>query len=292
MPEPTIGGGDLTESRLYTFIDGPREFALHFFEGQRLIHDLALLQPIRADGFAYFREVVLSVQPMIALISRGEQMGFYIDSDDPFFRLKVEASHHGDVRCVLVPADFHEFPERMWGIVRAQRLFPDNKPPYTSVLRMDGVPLAQLVNQVLEVSYQVNCAVHVARRSDQSVMVHQLPPLARKDAYVYSAEAARLEGARIAEATERIFDRALQRPDEIEAAFGKIGFRLLAVRSVRFRCGCSKDRMVGHILRLGNVDKEDLFDPGQEALEVVCEYCRATYRVSRGDLDQAGSGLQ
>ena len=66
--------------RLYTFVDRRREFALYFLEGQRLIHDLALIHPVRGAGFAYFRDAVLSVQPMIALLKPGEQLGFYIDS--------------------------------------------------------------------------------------------------------------------------------------------------------------------------------------------------------------------
>ena len=65
-------------------------------EGQRLIQDLALLHAIQRDGFAYFRDVVLSIEPMIALLKHGEQLGFYIDSANPFFRLKIEPAHHAD----------------------------------------------------------------------------------------------------------------------------------------------------------------------------------------------------
>ena len=61
------------DSYLYTFVDEAREFALYFLEGQRLIQDLALLHPIRRAGFAYFRDVVLSVQPMIALLGSSSQ---------------------------------------------------------------------------------------------------------------------------------------------------------------------------------------------------------------------------
>ncbi len=72
----------IPESRLYTFIDAPREFVMYFLEGQLLIQELALLHSIQRSGFAYFRDVVLSVQPMIALLKQGEQFGFYIDSEE------------------------------------------------------------------------------------------------------------------------------------------------------------------------------------------------------------------
>ena len=52
---------EIPESRLYTFMDETREFALTFLEGQRLIHDLALLHAIQGPGFAYFRDVLLRV---------------------------------------------------------------------------------------------------------------------------------------------------------------------------------------------------------------------------------------
>ena len=82
-----VPSGGLPDSRLYTFLDEQREFALYFLEGQRLIHDLVLTHAVQGPGFAYFRDAVLSVQPMISLIKRGEQIGFYIDSEDPYFRL-------------------------------------------------------------------------------------------------------------------------------------------------------------------------------------------------------------
>ncbi len=89
-----------SESRLYTLIDDSREFALYFLEGQTLIQDMALLHPIRRSGFAYFRDVVLSVQPMVSFLKHGEQFGFYIDSEQPYFRLKIETAHSGSTRCM------------------------------------------------------------------------------------------------------------------------------------------------------------------------------------------------
>ena len=66
LPNPTPP--ELPESRLLTFIDSAREFALYFLEGQRLIHDLALLHGIHGLGFGYWRDAVLSIQPMIGLL--------------------------------------------------------------------------------------------------------------------------------------------------------------------------------------------------------------------------------
>ena len=274
-------------SRLYTLIDEQRQFALYFLEGQKLIQDLALVHDLRGAGFAYFRDAVLSVQPMIAFLKAGEQLGFYIDSDRPDFRLKIETGHHGATRCALVPDSFREFPEQVWGIVRLLKLFPGNRPPYESVIDLEGLPLRGIVNEVLRNSYQVNSAIVVSPRSDQSLMLHQLPP-SRSEDYEYSLDAVRARRDELQDAAVRIFDRALVRADEIQAAFAEIGFREIASREVQVRCGCSRERMLAGV-RLAAGDRlEDLFDPGDDTLSITCEYCKATYRVSRAELEDGG----
>ncbi len=279
---------ELPESRLYTFLDERREFALYFLEGQRLIHDLALIHASRAEGFAYFRDAVLSVQPMIALIHGGEQIGFYLDSAEPFFRLKIEANHQGDMRCALFPEDFRELPRAMWGTARVQRVFPNNRPPYTSVLKIEGLPLGAIVNRVLADSYQVNSVVMVSQRADQSAMLHQLPPLERKEEYEFSTQALRERESRLRGEIDLIFARAYGKSEEIDSAFESIGFRRLADRPVRIRCGCSRERMLFHLHRLGEADRKDLFAPGSCELEITCEYCKTIYRISKSEVDDDG----
>jgi molecular chaperone Hsp33 len=275
------------DSYLYTFVDESREFALYFLEGQRLIHDLALLHPIRRAGFAYFRDVVLSVQPMISLLKHGEQLGFYIDSAEPFFRLKIETSHHGATRCTLMPEEFQEFPAAMRGLVRMLKLFPNNVAPYESVLEVEGLPLREIVNRVLADSYQVHAGIVVSQESDQSLMLLRLPPplVDGEDAQAPSAVGTRQK--EIDRDLQTIFSRALHDYEEIDSAFREIGFELLARRQICFRCSCSFRRMIENIkLTVGN-DHEKLFDPDQHALDITCEYCKSRYSVTRDDLRKA-----
>lgn len=278
----------LPDARLYTFIDAPREYALYFLEGQKLIQELALVHPIQGPGFAYFRETVLSVQPMIALLKGGEQIGFYLDSEKPDFRLKIETGHLGTTRCMLLPEDFREFPEAMSGSVRLLKLFPNNRPPYESVIQIERLALRQVVNRVLSESYQVDCAIAVSDTSDQSLMLHQLPMLEGRDE-TPNAVRGRREGIR--EQVGGVFARALTDPDEIVEAFSDIGFRLLAHRPVRFGCSCSRGRMLSHLAPIYRREGDSLFDPGNETLEIRCEYCKSKYEYSRGELrERAASG--
>jgi molecular chaperone Hsp33 len=271
------------DSQLYTFIDGEKRFALYFLEGQRLIQDLALIHPVQREGFAYFRDTVLSVQPMIALLKHGEQFGFYIDSDDPPFRLKIETAHHGATRCMLLPEDFQEFPEAMHGIVRVQKVLPNEPVPYESVLEIEALPLREIVNRVLQESYQVHCAMMVSHNSDQSAMLHQLPPL-RSENYDYSLQAVRDQRSEVQESVERIFAWSLHRKDEVEQAFTEIGFKPLAARPVRFRCSCSRERMVDNVRAVWRSEGDRLFEPGESEIRVRCEYCKRPYEIRRDEM--------
>jgi molecular chaperone Hsp33 len=288
--EHSDASSGLPDIRLYTFIDGSKEFSLAFFEGQRLIHDLALIHPIRGKGFAYFRDVVLSVQPMITLLKTGEQFGFYIDSTEPRFRLKIETEQAGDMRCTLVPESFGEFPEAMHGIVRLLKLFPGNRPPYESVLEANGLPLREIVNRILTDSFQTPSVVKLSEKSDQSVMLHRLPPLSDHDAYDYSPGAVRERRRELDDDLDAILDRALTTPEALRDAFAGIGFRLLASRPVRFRCNCSHRRMVHNVMLLGEEAVRGLFEPDQETLEITCDYCKSTYRLTREELGGAQDG--
>jgi molecular chaperone Hsp33 len=166
MGQSTPPLGELPASRLDTYLDESRQFALYFLEGQRLIHDLAVLHLPDTTGsrFAWFRDLVLGIQPLIALLKGGEQLGFYIDSERPRFRLKLETNHQGATRCALVADDGCGTPDTMTGLLRLLKLFPNNQPPYQSVLEVRDLPLQAIVNRVLQHSYQVT-AKSWSRRS-------------------------------------------------------------------------------------------------------------------------------
>ena len=120
--------------------------------------------------------------------------------------------------------------------------------------------------------------------SDQSALLHQLPPLPGKDEYEFSPQAVRSRLEKIRGSVRDIFARALSRGQEIDEAFADIGFRLLAHRPIRFRCSCSRPRMIQNLQTVYQQEGESLFQQGADDLEVVCEYCKSRYRIDRRDL--------
>jgi molecular chaperone Hsp33 len=273
----------LPESRLYTFIDEERRHALYFLEGQRLIYELAMVHGIQGPGFAWFRDCVLQVQPLIALIKRGEQLGFYIDSDEPLVRLKVETGHSGDTRCTIYPDDFPMAPGQVNGQVRVQTLHPDGRPPYLSVIEVRGLELREIVNRVLVESYQVTSALLLSDSSDQSAMLHRLPALRGEEDEGDGLTAVRARRDELGPQLRAIFERGLSDADEIVAAFAGIGWRGIATRPVCFRCGCSRERMIAGLQLVK--EAEGLFGPGEPSLEVTCEYCKTSYEIRREELE-------
>lgn len=276
-------GRDLpAESRLWTFMDEPREYALYFLEGQRLIHDIALIHPIRGAGFAYFREIILSIQPLIALLKQGEQLGFYIDSDAPWFRLKIESNHEGHSRMTMLPEGFDQFPDAVDGLVRVERRFPTVQQPYQSILRLDEAPLSEMVNRVLRESWQVPCATHVSELADQSVMLHQMPPLRSDDPSRFTAESLSERLLELQEPLGPLFTRALSEPAEIIEAFRDLGFHPLTSRAVKLGCTCSRERVIRGLLLLQ--EPESVFEPGEKQIEVTCEYCKTKFEIRRDEI--------
>jgi molecular chaperone Hsp33 len=273
----------LPPSRLYTFMDAKRRHALYFLEGQRLIHDLALVHGIQGPGFGWFRDCVLQVQPLIALIKRGEQFGFYIDSDEPLVRLKVETGHSGDTRCTMYPDQLPVTPDVVRGQVRVQTLYPDGRRPYLSVIETDGLALREIVNRVLAESYQVTSALMLSSESDQSVMLHRLPPLPGHDDEDYSVEAVKTRRDELRPELDAIFARGLSAEEEILSAFSEAGWRAIASRPVRFNCSCSRERMVANLQLVK--EAEGLFGPGEPNLEITCEYCKRRYEIGREEVE-------
>ncbi len=277
---------DLPESRIYTFVNDTREFALHFLEGQKLIYDLALLHPIEGGGFSYFRDTVLSVQLMVTLLKQGQHFGFYIDSEEPYFRLKLETNARGLMRSLLVPENaLPKCPDSVSGIARFVKLFSNNQEPYSSIIQLKQTSLKEIVNEVLSQSYQVKGKIVVSEETDQSLLLIQLPSLSGDPDELDPDGLSKFWDAN-QDTFHELFKQALTDPETIAETFSQHAFQLLAGRTVKFRCDCSKEQMTLNLTRIPQPDRADLFDLGQDTLEITCEYCKTVYLITKREIDE------
>lgn len=272
----------LAVSRLYSFLDHKNGFNIQFLEGQKLIHDLALLHPLQGSGFAYFRDTILGLLPVIFFLKPGESLGLYIDSEEPYFRLKVETNSAGHTRTLLLPVEFNSFPMKISGKARVTKMFPGEKSPYTSVIELKNVENKEVINSILHESYQTNSEVIVGDVSDQSIMVTKLPQLnanlaiddstPRKD-YIRKNK----------NFFHDVFETATDDIEKIVKIFEDRGLSYLGSRQIDFYCPCSKDRMVVNLRSLYSNEIDELFQD-QASLEVSCDYCNKKYDILKSDV--------
>jgi molecular chaperone Hsp33 len=273
----------LATSRLYSFLDHQKGFNIHFLEGQKLIYDLALLHPMKGTGFAYFRDTLLGLLPVIFFLKPGESLGIYIDSEDPYFRLKIETNSAGHTRTLLLPEAFNQFPMKLDGNVRVSKIFPNQHQPYTSVLELKAVESKGVINKILDESYQTNSEVIVGELSDQSIMVTQLPKLnvnsniddelgTRKD-YIKKNKVF----------FHSVFEAATDDIEKIVKMFEDNGLSYLGSKQVSLFCPCSEDRMVQNLKGLYRGDIDELFSSKNE-VEIVCDYCKKKYVITKAQI--------
>lgn len=272
----------LATSRLYSFLDHKNGFNIHFLEGQKLIHDLVLLHPMQASGFSYFRDTFLGLLPIIFFLKPGESLGLYIDSDEPYFRLKIETNSAGHTRTLLLPEEFNLFPMKITGKVRVSKIFPNNAQPYTSVLELNNVETKDVINNIFKESYQTNSEVIVSDISDQSIMVTKLPPVnvnSNIDETVSRKEFIKKHKNFFHD----VFETATDDIEKIVKLFEDRDFAYMGSRQIDFYCPCSKDRMVLNLRGLYSGDIDELFE-NKPSIEIKCDYCRKVYDITKAEI--------
>jgi molecular chaperone Hsp33 len=273
----------LAPSRLYSFLDHKNGFNIHFLEGQKIIHDLVIMHPMTPQGFAYFRDTFLGILPVIFFLKPNENIGIYIDSEDPYFRLKIETNSGGHTRTLLLPEDFNLFPMKISGKVRVTKVSPSQKTPYTSVIELDKVDSKDVMNQILSESYQTNSEVIIADSSDQAVMVTKLPSLNVNSTNNEDSVSRKEFIKKQKHFFSDVFDLALNDIEVIVKKFEDNGFSYLGSKQLNFFCPCSQERMVMNLRGLYSGDIDELFT-GTEVLDIKCDYCRKEYHITKADI--------
>jgi molecular chaperone Hsp33 len=274
----------LPESRLYSFIDQKEGFTVHFLEGQKLIQDLAVIHSVQGEGFQYFRNAILSIQPMISFLKPEEGLGVYLDSDEPYFRLKIEMSEAGQMRTLLLPESFKQFPEAITGKCRVVKSFPNDSNPYTSVIKLDHINFEQVINNILRDSYQIRSEVFLNELTDQSLMIMKLPEININKIQTNYTLNVEEYFKKISADLESLYQKQTTDYETIQKHFENIGLIYLGSKEVSFKCTCSRDRMYQGLKSLINSsDINHVFEPHEKSIETTCDYCKTSYLFMRDE---------
>lgn len=274
----------LPESRLYSFIDQNEGFALHFFEGQKLIQELAVIHTLVGGGFQYFRDAILTFQTMVSFLKPGEGLGVYLDSDSPYLRLKIEMSDQGQMRTLLFPEDLKSFPDSITGKCRIAKLHPGDKSPYTSIINLNKVDSHQVANVILEESYQVKSKIYVSEKSDQSVMILKLPEVNVNKVQTYYPLSLAQYWDKISNELEELFALGTTDYTLIQTRLERAGLLYLGSKEIKFKCNCSRQRMLDGVRAITMTSGiNHVFAPDEKEIEAKCDYCKTAYLLLRSE---------
>ncbi|MBT4792319.1 MAG: Hsp33 family molecular chaperone HslO [Halobacteriovoraceae bacterium] len=270
-------------SRQYSFINDENGFTISLIDGHELIKTLAKIHNIGPNALDYYRKTVLSSLQMINFIKPTESLGFYIDSEDPFYRFKIEMSNSGTLRTLLLPEEFEDLPHQLTGKCRITKIMQDTN-PYTSILDFTDHPVENLVNEVMEKSYQTNSKIITDKTYSTSLMLTKLPS-SNIDKKIETFEDISLD--KIEQKYHQIIQAALLLPahsiEDYVQLFNTAGFSYLGSKEVKFHCPCSKERMIDNIFTLRKEDREDLFSD-RSVIETRCDYCNSVYDIQKNEI--------
>jgi len=274
----------LEQSRLTSFIDQNAGFTIHYFDGQSVIRDLALIHHVSGEGFHFFRDAVLTFLPLITYLKSGESFGFYIDSNEPWFRFKLEANNLGYMRTLLSPEKFSNFPKSIYGHCRLSKLSPGAREPYNTILSLEGLSVGEVSNMILRDSYQVQAELYLSQDSDQAVLIQRLPDKQvdksiredRPDLDSYMKT--------MLEHLKPFLQSGDVKYEELLSFFQKQKIDLLTSIEVNFKCSCSRDRMVQGVASLTRTEGIDGVFEGKDSIETKCDYCQTHYLITREEI--------
>lgn len=270
-------------SKLLSFLDYEKGYTLHFLNGKKLIDELLKIHTsLTGLGANYFSEAVLSFLPIISFLKQGEGFGFYVDSKKPDFKLKVEATQNGEMRTLLLPENFSQFPQSIKGQGRVVKMLPKQKEPYTSIVSVDDMPLSQMANQILHLSYQVHANLYSFPDSNQAILLMRLPGVGgNKIIPEFSEEIDKYWAMK----KDMLGEILINDNDNeiIKSHLIKNGYEFLMWRDVVFKCKCSKEAVVRNVKILTDKDVASLFEEDQ-SISSTCEYCKKTYVINRSEI--------
>ncbi len=273
----------MTISRQFSFINNKVGYTMSLLTGNSLIKDIVDIHNIGPNAFDFYKKTILGSAQFINFLKPGETLGFYIDSEEPYFRFKIEMSHLGAIRTLLLPEEFKDFPNLFTGKCRINKVYA-NKSPYTSVIDYQKFKIEDLPNEVMAKSYQTNSHILISDNTENSLMITKLPPT-NINKKIDDFES--LAMPEFLKAYDELIQQALkEKSSDValnEKIFKKFDFSYLGSKEIRFHCPCSQDRMIKNFHSLPKADLEDIFKE-QNSIETRCDYCNTIYIIKKEEI--------
>jgi len=272
----------LVPSKIYNFIDDAQQISFYFLEGQSIINDLALGRKYNSNLFSYNRDVVLSLLPLNSFLKSNESLGLFIDSERPYFRFKLELHESGTFRTMMYPEVLNETPDKLVGYCRITKVLPSSSTPYCSIVKMDDQNIKEVINHILEQSYQTQSHILLSNDADQSVLINILPSknYDKQNSVTVSTITDALTSYK--KKISNIMAKGLQQEGDIIVEFKSIGLNYLGLKQMKFFCPCSHKGMVGNVKTLPAEQLNEIFKE-DGVIDITCDYCQKNYQITPED---------
>lgn len=270
----------MTISRQFSFINNKVGYTISLLTGDKLIEEISEIHNIGPKAYDFYKKTILGSAQFINFLKPGETLGFYIDSEEPYFKFKIEMGNMGTMRTLLLPEEFDDFPTTFSGTCRVNKVYT-NQSPYTSVIDYKDFKIEDLPNEVMDKSYQTNSRILISEKKNNSIMITKLPPTninkqiddfedLKQDDFIKNFK--ELLDVALAEKSSDV--------ESVEKIFAKFEFNYIGSKEVRFHCPCSMERMVTNFQKLPLTDLEEIFKDDDLA-ETRCDYCNTIYEVTK-----------
>lgn len=270
----------MTISRQFHFINNKIGYTFSLLTGTKLIEEITQIHNIGPNAFDFYKKTILGSAQFINFLKPGETLGFYIDSEEPYFKFKIEMGQMGTLRTLLLPEEFDDFPSTFTGNCRVNKVYA-NKAPYTSVVDYKDFKIEDLPNEVMDKSYQTNSRIIISNEVNTSIMVTKLPPT-NINKKIDDFEDIMQD--QFQKDYKELVELALKQESsdvaEVEKIFAKFDFNYLGSKEVRFHCPCSLERMISNFHSLPQADLEDIFKD-DFSVETRCDYCNTVYDIKK-----------
>jgi molecular chaperone Hsp33 len=232
---------------------------------------------------------------MGALLKSRERVALMFQGDGPLRKILIEAESNGAVRGYVRVPDV-DLPPRngkidVGGAVGRQGLLTvtkdlNLKEPYKSVVQLYTGEIAEDLAYYLTESEQIPSAVGLG------VFVEENGEVSASGGFlVQSMPTANdptiermVEGIRSMPPITQMLRNGNTPETLLEQLFNGIDYDILEKRELMFRCSCSKERVERALIALGQQEIGAMIE--EEALDVVCEFCRQSYVINREDLER------
>ncbi len=275
----------MSVSRQYHFICNKNGFSISVIEGDSMMKEVNQIHNIGPNALSYYQKTILSSMQMVNFLKPGESLGFYIDSEEPYFRFKIELSNTGTFRTLLLPEEFENFPDKITGKVRLVKIY-NAREPYHTILELKDHDVGNIVNEVISKSYQTNSRIILSEHGNSSLMVTKLPP-SNINKKIEDFDDLSLD--QIQNKYHKLIQAALLIPNAdvkmMDDLFQAEGLQYLGSKEVKFFCPCSHERMVENLFTLPEHDRIDIFKE-DSSIEIRCDYCNTIYNIQRSELDK------